>query len=296
MTSEINELFEESVTHCQQLTDTTDAAMSAVEALTKNAEAVAARVEEDGHQASQHLRDLAARLEHAEEELEGARGHAEGALEGLSAKAGDVKAEVGSLLERVKKALGELEAEKGRVDESLDSQMATTQHDFTELAQKSLQVEADAGHQLEQAAAAVSALRAAIEAAGAEFAHKQEAWDAALGSLETHAHEAADVWVKGLHGLLSTQASTLVETANAMVDRHNQAMATLKHRFVEQAPQELASALEPLRTALQTLGEGAATRSHGLSSHLEELGQAAKDATAVLETVRAGLSATSRLG
>jgi chromosome segregation ATPase len=296
MTSEINELFEESVTHCQQLTDTTDGVMNAVDGMTKNAESLTARVEEEGHHASQHLRELVARLEHAEEDLQASRGHAESAQDGLAAKAADVKSEVGSLLERVKKAMADLEAQKGRLDESLESQMSTTRNDFTELAQKTQQVETEAGHHLDEAAAALSAFHSALDAARSEFAHKKEAWDAALASLETHAQEAASAWVQGLHGLLSMQASTMVETANALVDRHNEAMAGLKHRFVEQAPQDLTSALEPLKTALETIREGAATRAQSLSAQAEELGQTAKELVSTIDTVRAGLSATARLG
>jgi chromosome segregation ATPase len=296
MTSEINELFEQSVTHSQQLTDTADGVMNAVDAMTKNAESLTARVQEEAHVAAQHLRDLVARLEHAEGELEGSRGHAESALEGLAAKAADVKAEVGNLLERVKKGMADLETQKGRLDESLEGQVSTTRSDFTELAQKTHEAEAEAGRHLDEAGAVLSAFRSAIDAGRNEFAHKRDAWEAALDSLETHANEAADAWARGLHGLLSTQASTMVETANHLVDRHNEAMAGLKHRFVEQAPQELTSALEPLRAAIETLKEGVATREQSLSSHAQDLGQAANDAVSVIETVRAGLSATARLG
>jgi DNA repair exonuclease SbcCD ATPase subunit len=214
----------------------------------------------------------------------------------LAGKAAHLKTEVGNLLERVKKNMGDLEAQQNRVNESLDGHMSSTQAGFTELAQKTHELEAETGRHLEQAGAAISAFRSAIDAARAKFAHQREAWTSALASLDTHAHEQANAWTAGLHGLLTRQATTMVETVNAMVDRHNDAMHHLKQRFVEQAPHELASALEPVRAAVESLKESAATRQHGLSSHVQELGQSATEALSVLEGIRAGLTSTARLG
>ncbi len=296
MTSEINQLLEESVTRSAELGDTADEAMNAIDGMVKNAEALAERVREEGSETCRCLHEVAAHLEHAGGELETARGSAEGALDGLAGKAADLKTEVGNLLERVKKNMGDLEAQQNRINESVDGHASSTQAAFSDLAQKTHDVEAETGRHLEEAGAAISAFRSAIGAARAEFAHQREAWANSLASLETHAHEQTEAWTAGLHGLLTKQAATMVEAANAMVARHNDAMKHLKERFVEQAPHELDSALEPLRTAIEHLKEIAATRQQGLSSHVQELGQSAAEALSVIEGIRAGLTSAARLG
>jgi ABC-type transporter Mla subunit MlaD len=296
MTSEINQLLEEAVTRSAELGDTADEAMTAIDGMVKNAEALTERVREEGSEASRHLHEVAARLEQAGGELEAARGDADGALEGLAGKAADLKTEVGNLLDRVKKNMGDLEAQQKRMNESLDGHASSTQAAFAELAQKTHELEAETGRHLEEAGAAISAFRSAIDAARAEFAHQREAWANALASLETHAHEQADAWTAGLHGLLARQAVTMVEAANAMVGRHNEAMHHLRQRFVEQAPHELTSALDPLRAAVEHLKESAATKQHGLSSHVQELGQSATEALSVLDGMRAGLTSTAQVG
>jgi chromosome segregation ATPase len=295
MTAEINQLFEEGIARSGELTDAADEAMNAIDALLKGAEGLTTRVEEEAHEVGQHLRDLVSRLDHAEGELEGARGEAENALHGLLAKASELKATVTDLLERVKKNMADLDAQHDRVDEALTSQMSSAQSDFTGLAQKTHDLEEEADHHLTEAAAALSAFRSAIDAARTELAHKREDWSAAMESLETHAHEQANAWVAGLQSLLSRQATAMVEAANAMVTHHNEAMNDLKHRFVEQSPQDLTSALEPLRTALDHLKEDAGTRQQALTAHAQALGQAATRSESVLHAIQADLASAAAL-
>jgi len=173
--------------------------------------------------------------------------------------------------------------------------MSTTQTDFTELAQKTHDLEGQVDRELQEAGAAVSAFRTAIDAARTELAHKKEEWATAMSHLETHAHEQADAWVAGMHGLLARQATAMVEAANEVVQHHNDAMDTLRHRFIEQAPQELTSALEPLETALTGLKDEAASRQQALGARAQEVGQAATEAVSLLETVKADLAAAAAL-
>jgi len=296
MTSELNELLQEGITRSGQLTDTADEAMDAIDAMVKNAEGLTQRVREEGTEACQHLREVVTRLEQASGELEGVRGKAEGALDGLAGKAADLKAEVGDLLERARRNLTDLDAQKDRLGASVDLQMVEAQSAFTELAHKTQELEAEAARHLDQAGAAIAAFRSGIEAARAEIAEKRHAWATALEGLEAHAREQSDGWTAALQGLLARQTAAMVATANATVARHNQGMRHVKQRFVEQAPQELASALEPVRIAVSTLKESAATRQQGLSSRARELGEAAADALSVIPAIRGNLTSTARLG
>jgi DNA repair exonuclease SbcCD ATPase subunit len=296
MAAEINELLEEGITRCAELADAVDAAMDAIDETAGRARDVAERVRDEGTEASEHLRGLVARLEKAESSIEAARREADGSLEGLGSRAVDLKTEVDALLDRVGKAATQIEEQRTRVDDSLEARMTEARADFQDLAQKTQRVEAEANQRLDQAGEAITGFRSAIDAARAELDGKQEAWTTALHRLEESAHEQASAWVAGLQGLLSRQASAMVNAANVMVDRHNETMDVIKHEFAEQSPQELATALEPLQASLRSLAQEATAREQALASRAEELQAALNGQIPVLTDLRAILEATAGLG
>ena len=295
MSSELNALFEEGLTRSRELADAADEASGAIDGLVERAEALSQRVKDEGGEACGHLRGLAERLEQAGHALEGARGHAEGALEGLSGSAADLKAEVGELLELVRKDLADLEARQRQMQDSLETQAAAAQTDFTELAQKTQEAEKEAAAHLEQAESALAGFRAGLAAARAEFAQKQQALEGALQDLEANARRQVETWLSSVDELLAEQAKALTETANVMVDRHNEAMQHMKQRLVEQTPSRLSLALAPLQDGLERLGGLASERQQALSARVEELGQAGLQALPMLELIRAALESTARL-
>lgn len=296
MAAEINELFEEGITRCGELADAVDAAMNVIDETADQARELADRVGQEGTEARQHLRDLAARLEKAHDTIEDARRDAEGTLEGLAGKAVDLKTGVHELLERVRKGAAQLEEQRSRLDDSLDVQVATVQGDFGELARKTQELEAEANRRLEQAGEAITAFRSSIDAARAELAQKREGWGTALDRLEASAQEQASDWVGGLQALLGRQANAMVNAANVMVARHNDTMDVIKEEFARQAPQELASALEPLQASLRSLAEEAAAREQALSGRAQELQAAMSGQVPVLADLRAVLETTGELG
>jgi len=295
MAAEINELFEEGVTRCGELTDAADEALGAIDEMANEAEGLAQRVEDEGKEACQHLRDLVGRLESAEDGLEAGRARAESALEDLTARATDLKAEAGELLERVKKSLVEVESRQEELDGALDLHMASTQQDFQELVQKTQEAESKAEEELQETAQRVAALRTAIEEARAAFTQKQQAWDDAVHELETTVQEKAQEWVDGLNDLLRRQSEALVAAANTMVDQHNEAMDGLKRRFVEQAPQDLFHSLDLVGAALTTVGREAADCGQRLSTEAQQLEQWVGSALPTMTPIQAALDSAARL-
>jgi uncharacterized protein YoxC len=296
MAAEMNDLLEEGVTRCGALTDAADEALDAIDEMAKEAEGLAQRVEEEGKEACEHLRDLAGRLEGAEDALGTGRARAESALEDLTAEASGLQAEAGQLLERVKKSLAEVESRQEELDGAIDAHMGSTQQDFQELVQKTQEAESKAEEELQEAAQRVAALRAAIEESRASFAGKQQAWDDAVHELETAVQEKAQEWVDGLNALLRRQSEALLAAANEMVDQHNAAMDGLRHRFVEQAPQDLAESLDRVEAALATLGGEAAACGQRLSTDAEQLEQWAAAARPPLTPIQAALDSAAGLG
>ena len=73
MAAEINELFEEGITRSRELSDAADETMDAIDEMAKEAEELAQRVQDEGTEARQHIRELVARMEQAEGALESSR-------------------------------------------------------------------------------------------------------------------------------------------------------------------------------------------------------------------------------
>lgn len=151
MTAEINELFEEGVTRCGELTDAADEALDAIDEMAKRAEGLVDRVAEEGQEACQHLRELVGRLAGAEDALQSAHAAAGGGLELLAGKAAELETEAGDLLDRVKTTLAEVESRQQEVDAALYAQLASTQQDFQELLQRTQDAQAQAEEELQQA-------------------------------------------------------------------------------------------------------------------------------------------------
>jgi chromosome segregation ATPase len=291
MPAEINELFEEGITRSRELSDAADEAMRAIEAMAGEAEQLAQKVEEEGKQAGQHARDLAARLEEAGHALEAGRGHADGAMEALTGKAGELEAELTSLLDRVTRSMQELDADQKQHQGTLDTEIGAAESEFGELARATQEAGTHLEQHLQEAEQAVSALRAAVDAARTDFAHQQESWASALQALETAAHTQSEACAGALRELLAQQARSMVEAANAMVDQHNTAMQEIRHRFVEQAPQDLATALHTVEGGLEHMGDSAARHGQVLTSTADELSQTAQHEEPQVEAVQSALEA-----
>ena len=296
MAAELNELFEEGITRCGELTDAVDAAMDAIDETTDQAREVAERVLEEGREARQHLRDLALRMDQAEESIGAARKDAEGSVHGLAGRTAELKTELRDLLERVKHAASQLETQKGRLDDSLDAHTATAQGDLAGLTEMTRELDSAASRRLDDAGQAIEGYRTRIEAAQAELAQKREAWMTALDRLATIAHQQTEVWVAGLQKLLQRQSTAMVAAVNVMVDRHNDTMDVIKDEFAVQAPQDAAAALEPLEASLRALGEEGSARLAALESRAGGLEAAMSGPTPILADLRAALEATTELG
>jgi chromosome segregation ATPase len=295
MTAEINELFEEGITRCRELTDAADEAMDGIDAMAREAEELAQRVQAEAGEACTHMRELAGRMEQAEGAVETARGKADGALEALAARAADLKQEAGELLEKARKSMADVETRKDELDGGLEVHMASTQQDFQELVQATQDAQRQAEEQLQEASQRIAALQSAIEGARSEFAQKQQAWSDAVHELETTVQEKAEEWIEGLNELLQRQSQALVGAGNAMVDQHNDAMDNLKRRFVEQAPQDLATALAPVEAALTALGEEASECGPRLASEAQQLEQWVSGALPIVTPIQAALDAAAGL-
>jgi SMC interacting uncharacterized protein involved in chromosome segregation len=295
MTAEMNLLLEEGVTRSQELTDAADEALRDVDQMAQAAAELAQRLEEESREACQRMRDLATHLEQAEGAIETARSQAEHGLEAVTTEAGAMKAAAADLLARVRTSLDQVESRTQEVDASIDTEMAGAQQGFQDTAHHVQETGQHAEQELAEAGRALQAVHEAVAAAHTAFADKRETWSAALQQLTSAAHTHADAWTHSLDALLERQAGAIVEVTNGMINLHNQAMEEARQRFVDQAPQELADALQPVEDGFERLGQEAAQRSQDLASEAAQLEQHAWQAFPELGTLQIALDAAAQV-
>jgi ABC-type transporter Mla subunit MlaD len=73
-------------------------------------------------------------------------------------------------------------------------------------------------------------------------------------------------------------------------------MEGVRHRFVEQAPQELATALKPVEGGLEHMGEDAAQKAQSLSAEAKQMEQWVQQAQPAVETLKGALDAVAQVG
>src|SRR5262245_12474455 len=121
--SQLNELLDLAATRCEALSGDAEETREAVDALVGQAQGLADGTPSEGAQVHQHLQDLTARLEAADEGLGTAGDSAESALEGLGQKAAEVQAEVGQVLVQVQDGLADLAARKQELSDGLQARL-----------------------------------------------------------------------------------------------------------------------------------------------------------------------------
>ena len=87
----------------------------------------------------------------------------------------------------------------------------------------------------------------------------------------------------------------MVQAANGMVENTTRRWTGLKRRFVEQAPQDLSTSLEPVETALGEMGQAAETREQSIAAEADALAQWASQALPVVDGLRTALDAAAKV-
>jgi len=296
MTAELNELLEEASGQCSALSDDLDDTVEAVRSMVGRAEDVWQAASKGGEETRRRLADLVSRLDDAEGDLEEARGDAQGALDGLASKAADLRGRVGELIEKMNEGLSELQQHEVQVSEDVDSRMQAAGTDYTELAQRIHDLQQGLDSHLQEADQAIGDFRTAVETARGELQQKRQEWAQAVDDLESEATEQTEAWVTGIQDLLENQTKAMIDTANRMIDRHNQTMEHLTEKFAEEAADGVAASIAPLQEKLEALVELAGTKDGELAARSQDALQRVQAALPVLAQLKAAFESTSSLG
>ncbi len=293
--ADMNELLEEAAGRCSALSDELDDTVNGIKQLVERANDVWEAVSKGGEEVHGQLRDLAGKLDAAEEAVEGAAGQAVSDLDAVGSKAAEVRANVGELLQKVQADLTELETLKNELQQTLASDGQGVATDVSDLTSKVQTVQQGIAKQLQEAGQKIEAFRASLESARTELVEKQTTWTEAVDRLEEAARQQTQEWVTGLQTLLAGQSHAMLNLANRMITNHNQTMEKLKTKFATEVAQEIAAAITPLRDSLERLGSLGAARSGDVSTRSDEVLQRVRAALPVLEELKTVFETSSRL-
>lgn len=297
--AQLNELFEEAIGRCEELSDDAQAAGDAIEEMVDSAEDLADRLVSEAEEARQALQRLKSGLEQGEEGIEAAVDGAKSGLDGLASRAGEVQSAVGDAIARVKDGLAGLEALREELRGRLEQHGQDSAEDVEQLGQRVSQLQEQISTRLEEASQAVQELTEAVGTAREQWAERRDALMEAIDGLEKGSREATEKYAAEIEDILDSQrVEVLVRTlANEMlIGKHNEAIDALGQRFEEEVPGGLPDRLQPLAAALAELKDLCAQHQTALQQRAEDVRGRVDNAAEALQRIAPALESAQQVG
>ena len=297
--AQLNELFEEAIGRCEELSDDAQTAADAIESMVDSAEQLADRVASEGQETQRALQQLSQGLEQAEEGVTGAIDGAKAGLDGLVSKASDVQSTVGEAVGRIKDALGELESLREELHGRLEQQGQDATEDVEQIAERLSTLQEGLSKRIEEASEAVKELSDAVTSAQEDWVEKRDALLEAIDGFEKDAQEATEKYATEIGDILDNQRIEVLvrKLANEMlIGKHNEAIEVLGQRFEEEVPDALPERLQPLAAAVTELKELCAQHQAALQEKAEEVRGRVDKAAAALERIAPALESAQQIG
>ena len=249
----LNELFEETITRCSELTQNADTLQSTLQGLLQRAHDLDATLASEAEETHGIYQTVGARLEAAEGRLEAAVSTALSGMEDVRGSAGTLLQRVTTLLETARAATAQIETERERLAAALDERTQSTTGAIQELTARVKQLEADAQADLEKGSAAVQEFRDAVEAARDAFETGKQGVLDALDGLEGFAREQTAAVIEAVNKGSQSASEMRVALANTMLKEHNEAVGVVLDRVADETSGHVEEALTPLAAALEEL-------------------------------------------
>lgn len=294
----INDLFQEAIRRCGELSGEMDKASATVESLLSRAEALGATLAGKGDEAHRRLHELTARLAEAEQELHSDGQQARSRLGELGRRAADLQGGVGELLQHVQLAMGDLAARRAELEGLLENRAEAAGLNLDALGQRIHELEESIARGLEQANAALQSFSGAVKDAREDWQDHLGDFQGELDRLEDTAVEQARSYVAAVESTFSEGIEVLVEElANDMlIEPHDQAIERLLRKFTEEAKGQVAEALAPVRQAMEALAELGSEEQDTLQQDAAEVLKRVEAVLDRMERMRPGLALAGRLG
>ena len=251
--SQMNELLEEAVTRCADLTREADDLRSTIEGVRQRAQDLEERLEEAAGRSHRLTEDVGGRLDAAEGRVSSAVSAALGGMEELRTAASDTRGRVAQLLQAARASAGGIEEEKARLAGLLEERTSATTAAVADVAARARQLDADAAAHLDRAAACVDAFRAAVAEARDAVAEGKAALVAALDGVAEGARERAAAVIEAIDQGSEATAQVRVALANTMLKEHNDAVGVVLGRVADETSDHADEVVPPLGAVLEAL-------------------------------------------
>ena len=297
--AQINELFEEAIGRCEELSDDAQTAGDAIESMLDSAQDLADRLASEGEETRRALQTLTGGLQEAEAGIEGAIDGAKAGLDGLVSKASEVQSAVGEAVTRIKDALEELDSLREELRGRLEQQSQDAAGDVEQIAERIASVQEGLSTRIEEAGDAVKELTDAVTEAQEQWGEKRDALLESIVDLERDSRAATEKYASEIEDILDNQRiSVLVRhLANDMlIGKHNEAIDVLGQRFEEEVPDALPDRLQPLAAAVTELKELCAQHQSALQQKADEVRARVDKAAGVLEGIMPALESAQQIG
>jgi DNA repair exonuclease SbcCD ATPase subunit len=294
----INDLFQEAIQRCGELSSEMDKAEAALDGVLSRADDLGATVSSKSEEAHRHLGELTGRLAEAEQELESDPPQAHARLLALAGRAGEVQARVIERLEQVQAGMAELAARRAELETLLETQTEATGVNLDALGQRIHELEEAIAAGLDQSNAALQSFSGALNDAREDWQDRLDDFHDELDRLHDTAVEQAQSYVAGVESTFNEGIDVLVdELANDMlIEPHNQAIDGFMRKFTEEAKAQVAEALAPVRQAMEALGEVSHDEQEALGQNAAEVLKRVEAVLERMERMRPGLALAGRLG
>jgi chromosome segregation ATPase len=274
MSALINELFQEAVQRSHEFAQQAQEAEDGAGEISERAQALTAAVDEEAAEAHGLFQAATAQLQEAESELETAVQKAGSEMDGLRAQAAQVEA----LVAAVKAGADGLEACKSQLSSDLGQRQETANGSFQDTSERAQELQAHLAERLQTTTQAVSELSEAVSQAQAGLEEGRTRFLEGLQELGERVQTEVQAYAAGVESSLESATQTLVDCGNQMVAAHNQAMDVLRVKFTEEAVSRARTVFDPVRAAIETLGELCRTQEGDLGQRadaiLQKVGEA----------------------
>jgi DNA repair exonuclease SbcCD ATPase subunit len=244
--TEINDLFEQAATLCNDFAQEITEAVESVNEVKANAEKVSRQAAEGAAGLKKTIDAIEALMASCGEEMEQARQRADTGFDELIEKASTTGAEIKSLVAAVAKGTTDLEATKTELLASVQKQREAAAQDLEGRHEDLDHLAKTAQETYQQAETALATFRQDAAKAEQELDAKMREWQKAVDELALGAARGADDWVEHLEGLLKTSVGAMIKEGNEAVVKHNASMTALKNAYLTAAPGATDTSLEAL--------------------------------------------------
>ena len=248
-----------------------------------------------GEEAHGRIQDLARRLQAAEDGIEASAHEAASRLDALEAPAADVRGRVAELVATIRSETSGLEALEAEVLDRVDGGIRSADEGFGALFDRLQGLHRKAQERSGDALSSIARFRHEVALAGSEFEADTGQLLAAMADLTGSVRTEARAYADHVAALLVSQTGLLVDMGNRMLTQHNETVVPLRRTLTEEAPAQLAAALQPVQEAVTALIDACRGHESALEGQAVEILQRVDDAVGIVARLTPLLQAAERL-